>query len=201
MHRRLVPRLAGRHRFVLGDAGHLSSPFGGEGLNAGLHDAHNLGWKLALDLHGCAKPELLDSFAAERLTADRHMLQVSDRLHQLARRAVEAARSGSAPSAPPAAQDVAALARARSMLDVSYAGSPLIGERLAPGTRPLPSPAPGDRYPGRASLTGSRHQAVVFGAAADADLAGLSRRWQASWTSAGGLAIPGESVSRARARS
>jgi len=178
MHRRLVPRLADRHRFLLGDAGHLSSPFGGEGLNSGLHDAHNLGWKLALDLHGRARPGLLDSFAWERLAADRHVLQVSDRLHQLAHGAVEAARSGSAPSTPPAAQDVTALARARSMLDVSYAGSPLIGERLAPGTPPLPSPAPGDRYPGRASLTGGRHQAVVFGIAADAELATLSRRWQ-----------------------
>jgi 6-methylpretetramide 4-monooxygenase / 4-hydroxy-6-methylpretetramide 12a-monooxygenase len=177
MHRRLAPRLAESRRFLLGDAGHLSSPFGGEGLNSGLHDAHNLGWKLALELRGHARPALLDSFAWERRTADRHVLEVSDRLHRLAHGAVEAARSGSAPPAPPPPEAVAALARARSMLDVSYQGSPLVAERVAPGTAPLPPPAPGDRYPGRASLTGTRHQAVLFGDVSDADVAGLRTRW------------------------
>jgi 6-methylpretetramide 4-monooxygenase / 4-hydroxy-6-methylpretetramide 12a-monooxygenase len=178
MHRRLAPRLADSRRFLLGDAGHLSSPFGGEGLNSGLHDAHNLGWKLALDLRGHARPALLDSFAWERGTADRHVLEVSDRLHRLAHGAVESARSGSAPPAPPPPSAVAALARARSMLDVSYQGSPLVAEWVAPGTPPLPPPAPGDRYPGRASLTGTRHQAVLFGDVSDADVAGLRTRWR-----------------------
>jgi 6-methylpretetramide 4-monooxygenase / 4-hydroxy-6-methylpretetramide 12a-monooxygenase len=177
MHRRLVPQLADSRRFLLGDAGHLSSPFGGEGLNSGLHDAHNLGWKLALHLQGHARDTLLESFEWERHTADRHVLDVSDRLHQLAHAAVESARSGSAPPAPPPPEAVAALARARSMLDVSYEGSPLVGEWLAPGTPPLPFPVPGDRYPGRASLTGTRHQAVVFGEASDADTASLRSRW------------------------
>lgn len=87
MHRRLVPQLANGRSFLLGDAGHLSSPFGGEGLNSGIHDGCNLGWKLALELRGRGRPRLLESFAAERLAADRHVLMVSDCLHQLAYRA------------------------------------------------------------------------------------------------------------------
>jgi 6-methylpretetramide 4-monooxygenase / 4-hydroxy-6-methylpretetramide 12a-monooxygenase len=176
MHRRLVPRMADTRRFLLGDAGHLSSPFGGEGLNSGLHDAHNLAWKLALQQRGHARPGLVGSFAAERLAADRHVLQVSDRLQQYVHASVEAARAGSFP-APPSPEDVLRLARSRSMLDVSYAGSPLAGEYLAPGTPSLPSPAPGDRYPDRTSLSGTRHQLLLFGAPLDGDVAYLRRRW------------------------
>jgi 6-methylpretetramide 4-monooxygenase / 4-hydroxy-6-methylpretetramide 12a-monooxygenase len=176
MQRRIVPHLADKRRFLLGDAGHLSSPFGGEGLNSGMHDAHNLGWKLALWQRGRARPGLLDSYAAERLIADRHVLQVSDRLHQFAHAAVESARTGSFP-APPAPDAVAAIVRARCMLDVSYAGSPLVGEYLAPGAPSLSPPTPGERYPGRVSLPATRHTLLVSGTTREEDLARLRRRW------------------------
>jgi 6-methylpretetramide 4-monooxygenase / 4-hydroxy-6-methylpretetramide 12a-monooxygenase len=175
MHRRLVPQLADGRCFLLGDAGHLSSPFGGEGLNSGIHDGSNLGWKLGLELHGRARPGLLETFAAERLAADRHVLMVSDQLHQLAYRAVESARTGIAP-APPTPAEVAAMVRSRSMLDVSYAGSALVGEYPA-DTWPA-NPAPGDRYPDRAALTGPGHHLLLFGATDDAGIARLQRRWQ-----------------------
>jgi 2-polyprenyl-6-methoxyphenol hydroxylase-like FAD-dependent oxidoreductase len=133
MHRRLAPRLSDGRRFLLGDAGHLSSPFGGEGLNCGLHDAHNLAWKLALALRGQGRAALLDSFAAERRPAARHILDVADRLHAMAQNAVTAARAGSFPAAL-SARDAAALIRSRCMLDVSYAYSPLTGDYLGTGT-------------------------------------------------------------------
>ena len=176
MHRRLVPQLADRRCFLLGDAGHLSSPFGGEGLNSGIHDGCNLGWKLALELRGRGRPGLLESFAAERLAADRHVLEVSDRLHELAYRAVESARTGIAP-APPTPAQVAAMVRSRSMIDVSYAGSPLVGEYPAATQTPI-TPAPGDRYPDRAALTGTEHHLLLFGTAEDADVMRLRRRWR-----------------------
>jgi 3-(3-hydroxy-phenyl)propionate hydroxylase len=62
--------LTGRWRvdrvFLLGDAAHLTPPFVGQGLGAGLRDAHNLAWKLAAVLQGRADDRLLDSYQAER---------------------------------------------------------------------------------------------------------------------------------------
>src|ERR1700761_741692 len=176
MHRRLVPQLADGRCFLLGDAGHLSSPFGGEGLNSGIHDGNNLGWKLALELRGRSRPRLLESFAAERLAADRHVLMVSDCLHQLAYRAVESARTGVVP-APPTPTEAAAMLMSRSMLDVSYAGSSLVGEYPAITRSPM-TPAPGDRYPDRTALEGTGHHLLLFGAAEEAGIARLQRRWQ-----------------------
>lgn len=52
--------------FLAGDAAHIHSPAGGQGLNTGITDAHNLAWKLALAWHGHAGEALLDSYQAER---------------------------------------------------------------------------------------------------------------------------------------
>ena len=52
--------------FIIGDAAHLMPPNGGFGGNTGIHDAHNLAWKLAQVIQGHAHPRLLDSYASER---------------------------------------------------------------------------------------------------------------------------------------
>ncbi|MFE7508421.1 rifampin monooxygenase [Promicromonospora sp. NPDC057488] len=63
-------RLAERYRegrvLLAGDAAHVHPPYGGQGLNLGVQDAFNLGWKLACEVHGWAPAGLLDSYAAER---------------------------------------------------------------------------------------------------------------------------------------
>jgi hypothetical protein len=63
-------RLAERYRtgrvLLAGDAAHIHPPLGGQGLNLGIQDAFNLGWKLAAEVHGWAPEGLLDSYQAER---------------------------------------------------------------------------------------------------------------------------------------
>ncbi|KAK3807721.1 MAG: FAD binding domain-containing protein [Benniella sp.] len=52
--------------FLAGDAAHVHSPAGGQGMNMGLHDSYNLTWKMALVLHGIAPESLLETYEAER---------------------------------------------------------------------------------------------------------------------------------------
>ena len=66
IHRRIVPRYREGRVFVAGDAAHIHSPVGGQGMNTGMQDAYNLAWKLALVVAGAAREELLDSYDAER---------------------------------------------------------------------------------------------------------------------------------------
>lgn len=63
---RLVTEYRRGRVLLAGDAAHIHSPFGGQGLNLGIGDAMNLGWKLAAVLNGTGGPELLDTYGAER---------------------------------------------------------------------------------------------------------------------------------------
>ncbi|MEP7312828.1 MAG: FAD-dependent monooxygenase [Pseudomonadota bacterium] len=61
--------------FIVGDAAHLMPPTGGFGGNTGIHDAHNIAWKLAHVLRGHADPALLDSYESERLPVCRFTVE------------------------------------------------------------------------------------------------------------------------------
>jgi 2-polyprenyl-6-methoxyphenol hydroxylase-like FAD-dependent oxidoreductase len=69
--------------FVAGDAAHVHSPLGGQGMNTGIGDAMNLGWKLAEDVHGTAPGWLLDSYEAERHPVGAEVLQLTDAFNQI----------------------------------------------------------------------------------------------------------------------
>src|SRR4029453_17597132 len=68
-----------RRCFLLGDAAHVHSPMGGQGMNTGLQDAYNLAWKLALVVSGAAGDALLDSYEAERAPVAHALLATTDR--------------------------------------------------------------------------------------------------------------------------
>jgi 2-polyprenyl-6-methoxyphenol hydroxylase-like FAD-dependent oxidoreductase len=78
LHRRAVDHYRRGHVLVAGDAAHIHSPTGGQGMNTGIQDAENLAWKLALVLQGRAPERLLDSYEEERMPVGREVLRVSD---------------------------------------------------------------------------------------------------------------------------
>lgn len=80
-------RQARRYRvgrvFLAGDAAHVHSPVGGQGMNTGIQDAMNLGWKLAATLRGRPGPDLLDSYQDERHPVGASVLRLTDGLYKL----------------------------------------------------------------------------------------------------------------------
>lgn len=85
---RVQHKLAARFReeavFLCGDAAHVHSPAGGQGMNTGIQDAANLAWKLALVLRGHAAGSLLESYESERRAVAREVVSTTHRLTRLA---------------------------------------------------------------------------------------------------------------------
>ncbi|MEH1125639.1 FAD-dependent oxidoreductase [Micromonospora sp. CPCC 206061] len=115
--------------FVAGDAAHLHPPAGGQGMNTGIQDAWNLGWKLAFAVRGVAAPGLLDSYEAERRPAGKAIVD----------RAVRVAFTDEMDMDDERAQFLLEM-----QMTLTYAGSPLVGSSgdLFDG-----GPMPGDRAP------------------------------------------------------
>src|SRR5208283_5808862 len=127
-HRQVTQLRVGR-MFVAGDAAHIHSPFGGQGMNTGLHDAWNLVWKLDLALHGRGNERLLESYSAERRPVIKSVIETTDfltkamgtpsKLAQLLRDTVIPMVSRLAPFQH-------AFVNRLSELGVAYRGSPIV---------------------------------------------------------------------------
>ncbi|MFE3764984.1 FAD-dependent monooxygenase [Streptomyces sp. NPDC059104] len=139
--------------FIAGDAAHVHSPAGGQGLNTGIQDAHNLAWKIAAVLHGQAPSDLLLTYGPERAAVARRVVRDTDiqtRGWMVRRPAAVAAR------------DVAFRMAERSGLFGLYAPV-MAGRRLAyPATREtqVPSGRPPCRF--RSKLPGGLVVGAVF---------------------------------------
>ena len=79
IHHRAAARFRDRRCFLLGDAAHIHSPVGAQGMNTGLQDSYNLAWKLALVVQGRADEALLDSYEQERIPVAQRLLNTTDR--------------------------------------------------------------------------------------------------------------------------
>jgi 2-polyprenyl-6-methoxyphenol hydroxylase-like FAD-dependent oxidoreductase len=84
VHHRVTEHFRKGRAFLLGDAAHIHSPAGGQGMNTGIGDAINLAWKLASVLTGCAPESLLDSYEAERIGFARRLVATTDRVFSFA---------------------------------------------------------------------------------------------------------------------
>lgn len=80
VHHRVAEHFRKGRAFLLGDAAHVHSPAGGQGMNTGIGDAINLAWKLASVLTGSASDSLLDSYEVERIGFARRLVATTDRV-------------------------------------------------------------------------------------------------------------------------
>jgi 2-polyprenyl-6-methoxyphenol hydroxylase-like FAD-dependent oxidoreductase len=151
LHHRHAARYRSGRVFLAGDAAHIHSPAGAQGMNTGIQDAVNLGWKLALVTRGLAPDTLLDSYDAERRPVGAFVLRFTDRAFTAAISAnplIRLARTQVAPRLLPVALRFragrAAAFRTVSQLDIRYRRSPAVQRT---GRRARRGPQPGDRLP------------------------------------------------------
>jgi hypothetical protein len=135
IHHRNVARMRVGRIFIAGDAAHIHSPFGGQGMNTGLHDVWNLAWKLDLFLHGNGSEALLDSYEAERLPVIKSVIHMTDTLTKVMgtpNKFVQLLRDAFIPMVSRLAPFQHAFVQRLSELGIAYRGSPIVE---GPGTR------------------------------------------------------------------
>lgn len=168
IHQRSVSKYRVGRVFLAGDAAHIHSPIGGQGMNTGLQDAFNLAWKLALHVRGLADEKLLDSYNEERHPVGQELLKGTDLATTFATLKNPLAQQIRNHVMAFMTQQEVIQARMRkvgSMLAVNYRSSPIVNEKrklteiqIAPSEvseKPsLPGyfefsrgPMPGDRAP------------------------------------------------------
>ncbi len=179
IHEAQVPRYRFGRAFLAGDAAHVHSPAGGQGMNTGMQDAYNLAWKLRLAWTGAAAPGLLDSYHAERHPVGAQVIRNAGRLTRalahggaVAQHARELAVSTLVGHTPLRER----LAVQLSETTIAYHGSPIVSglPRRTEDYGPL---RPGDVAPIPVALAGAIdpavHTVLLFGPGGAATVAAL----------------------------
>ena len=129
IHHRQVGRLREGRIFIAGDAAHIHSPFGGQGMNTGLHDVWNLVWKLDLFLKGRGNQELLDSYSSERLPVIKNVIETTDLLTKVMgtpNKLAQVFRNAVIPMVSHLAPFQHAFVQRLSELGIAYQDSPIV---------------------------------------------------------------------------
>jgi 2-polyprenyl-6-methoxyphenol hydroxylase-like FAD-dependent oxidoreductase len=129
VHHRHAAQLRVGRIFIAGDAAHIHSPFGGQGMNTGLHDIWNLVWKLDLFLRGHGNEQLLDSYAAERIPIIKNVIETTDQLTKVMgtpNKFAQVLRDAFIPMVSRLAPFQHAFVQRLSELGIAYRGSPIV---------------------------------------------------------------------------
>lgn len=116
VHHRVADHFRKGRAFLLGDAAHIHSPVGGQGMNTGIGDAVNLAWKLAAQLQARAAPSILDTYEPERISFARRLVRTTDRAFTAATSPGAIARRVRLEVAPPLLALIVRFAAGRRLL-------------------------------------------------------------------------------------
>jgi 2-polyprenyl-6-methoxyphenol hydroxylase-like FAD-dependent oxidoreductase len=175
VHHRVADHFRTGRTFLLGDAAHVHSPAGGQGMNTGIGDAINLAWKLAAVLSGAAEAKLLNTYETERIAFARKLVATTDRVFSFATaegRMADLLRTRLAPFVIPKMASFEAsrefLFRTVSQITLNYRGMPLsvgVAGHVHGGDRlPWAHDGEGDNFESLKCLTWQVH---VYGDTSD----------------------------------
>ena len=171
VHKRVAEHFRKGRVFLLGDAAHIHSPAGGQGMNTGIGDAINLAWKVAAVMEGKAPEALLDTYEAERIVFARELLVTTDRMFGLMTRdgkLAEIVRTWLLPHLLPLLASIKPFRewrfRSMSQIKLHYRGRPLSEGRVGKihGGDRLPW-VRAEGHDNHASLSRIRWHAHVYG--------------------------------------
>ncbi|PCH36573.1 monooxygenase [Wolfiporia cocos MD-104 SS10] len=123
---RMVDKFSVGRVFLAGDAAHVHSPTGGQGLNTGIQDGVDLGWKLALVIKNYASPSLLDTYTIERLPVVAHMLKMTTNHFHKTRNVTVDGRG---------AEEAFKHSGVLKQLEINYRWSPIVLDKRTPYIR------------------------------------------------------------------
>jgi len=172
VHHRVAARFRSGRAFLLGDAAHIHSPVGGQGMNTGIGDAVNLAWKLAAVLKGNAPDNVLDTYEVERIAFAKKLVATTDRVFTFVTKGSDLANFVRTKIAPVIFPTLVSLPVARSFLfrtlsqtSINYRRSALSEgavDKIHGGDR-LPWVKPSDGHDNYESLKSLAWQVHVYG--------------------------------------